>query len=314
MKRIISIILATILLVSIMTLGSFNVFATREGATSGAEGNIKWTFDETTSTLTISGEGEIVDLRSSRDWNMVELKTKKLVIGDKITRIGDWAFNYFLSLEMLDLGKVKEIGESAFQNCTSLKELKIPNSVKVIEEDAFFGDLSLKTLSFKAKATIGKYAFGSCEKLEKVDIPNVTSIGKYAFADCKKLKEVNAPKAVVKGGAFADSKKIKTVVAKELKSAALYNFDKLKSVQVNGNVGDVALFDCDKLTKLTIKGNVGDSAISNCDKLKIVNLSGTTKIGSNAFRECKNLIKIVNLNKVKTIGVDAFYNCPKLAR
>ena len=58
---------------------------------------------------------------------------------------------------------VVSIGKNAFQYCSDLLSVTIPNSVTSIETKAFFG----------------------CEYLTSVTIPNsVTSIGEYAFSHC----------------------------------------------------------------------------------------------------------------------------------
>jgi hypothetical protein len=58
---------------------------------------------------------------------------------------------------------VTNIGDRAFESCTSLISIQIPNSV----------------------TSIGDYAFCDCTSLTNLQIPNsVTSIGDGAFSDC----------------------------------------------------------------------------------------------------------------------------------
>ena len=72
---------------------------------------------------------------------------------------------------------VTSIGNYAFNSCSSLTDVTIPNSV----------------------TSIGGYAFNSCSSLTDVTIPNsVTSIGNHAFSDCSRLTSItcladNAP-------------------------------------------------------------------------------------------------------------------------
>lgn len=88
------------------------------------------------------------------------------------------------------------ICEEAFCHST-LKEIKLPDSISEIERTAFFG----------------------CRNLEKINIPrNVKKIGEYAFSYCGSLEKLNIPQSVKKIGTdripqlFQSSERINTVI------------------------------------------------------------------------------------------------------
>ncbi|MFR6424692.1 MAG: leucine-rich repeat domain-containing protein [Oscillospiraceae bacterium] len=78
---------------------------------------------------------------------------------------------------------VTSIGGSAFDNCTSLTSVTIPDSVTSIGWYAFDGCTSLTSVTIPDSVTsIGRYAFDGCTSLTSVTIPDsVTSIGDGAF-------------------------------------------------------------------------------------------------------------------------------------
>ena len=86
----------------------------------------------------------------------------------------------------LDGFPVTAIGSAAFQGCSALKNVTIPESVTSIGTLAFSNLSNLTTLSLgKGIKTIGKYAFFTCNHLPSVTIPeSVTSISDYAFENC----------------------------------------------------------------------------------------------------------------------------------
>ena len=81
---------------------------------------------------------------------------------------------------------MKTIGNGAFQECTSLKSIIIPNSVTKIGDAAFWLCDELETVTIGSSVTsIGELAFEGCSSLKSVTIPNsVKSIGREAFYDC----------------------------------------------------------------------------------------------------------------------------------
>ena len=86
----------------------------------------------------------------------------------------------------------KGIGEEAFNGCSGLTSLTIPNSVTSIGYRAFYGCSGLTSLTIPNSVTsIGENAFSGCSGLTSLTIPNsVTSIGKNAFYCCSGVKEI----------------------------------------------------------------------------------------------------------------------------
>ncbi len=84
------------------------------------------------------------------------------------------------------------IGESAFEGCTGLTAITIPEGVTTIEDWAFQGCIGLTAITFpESVTTIGEGAFYDCAGLTNVKIGNgVTAIGNRAFEWCEKLKTV----------------------------------------------------------------------------------------------------------------------------
>jgi hypothetical protein len=90
------------------------------------------------------------------------------------------------------IAPVVEIGSDAFENCTSLTSITIPNSVTSIGNFAFENCSSLTAITIPNSATsIGNCAFRYCTSLTSIAIPNsVESIGSYAFRYCTSLTYV----------------------------------------------------------------------------------------------------------------------------
>ena len=81
---------------------------------------------------------------------------------------------------------VTSIGDSAFEDCKSLKSLVIPDGITRIGYEAFCGCSSLRSVVISDSVTsIGEKAFMYCRSLTSLVIPDsVTSIGESAFYEC----------------------------------------------------------------------------------------------------------------------------------
>ena len=89
-------------------------------------------------------------------------------------------------------GHLTTIPSNAFNNCTTLQSITLPESIKLIGENAFQNCSNLANITLPdGLFSIGTYAFYRCESLESIVIPNnVTEINRYTFGECRKLSNV----------------------------------------------------------------------------------------------------------------------------
>ena len=154
--------------------------------------NVYWEFDETTSKLIISGEGDMWNYDMSDNdetndspfYNNHDIIT--VTIEDGVTSIGDFAFAYALYLRSIEIPySVTKINIAAFISCINLTSVNIPDSITAIDDGAFAACVSLRNINIPESVVyIGKEAFMGCWGITKITIPeNAKNIGNKAFSD-----------------------------------------------------------------------------------------------------------------------------------
>ena len=95
----------------------------------------------------------------------------------------------------IDGFKVASIDSCAFEDNTDLVSVRICDGVREIEWSAFEGCSSLKTITIPQSVdTIGDFAFEDCSSLTDIELPDaVTKICMFTFARCSSLKNVTFP-------------------------------------------------------------------------------------------------------------------------
>ena len=304
-KRLLSFVLAVLMIVSILPATALAANIVDSG-TCGAKGsNLTWTLDSE-GVLTISGSGDMHGYGSSgAPWYGSRSRVKSAVIADGVTSIGDDAFKGCTSLTSVTIpDSVTSIGWDAFAGCTSLTSVTIPDSVTSIGRHAFQNCTSLTSVTIPNSVTsIGMSAFDGCESLTSVTIPDsVTSIGNAAFYTCTSLTSVTIPDSVtsIDVNAFAGCTSLTSVTIPDSVTS----------------IGEWAFDGCTSLTSVTIPNSVtsiGDSAFSDCTSLTSVTIpNSVTSIRSQAFDGCRSLTSVTIPDSVTRIGDWAFNNCESL--
>lgn len=222
----------------------------------------------------------------------------RIILPSSIKEVGYSAFDGCSSLkEVGDLSHCESIGRSAFQNCISLEKVDLSACV-TIQYNAFYGCQSLINIgSISNVKNLGGWAFYEC-KIKQVDLSASVSIDNYAFYECTNLQSVgNLANATIGNYAFSSCKSLKTV---DLSSA--------KKIGVGAFSGCSALESVGDLSAIT---GIDNYVFSNCSALKAIDLSACKTIGSQAFYGCSSLTE-VNLAACQTLGTEAFRSCSKL--
>lgn len=210
-------------------------------------------------------------------------------IPETVTEIGQKAFKDASSVENVtfavntETGKVKgveKIGISAFDGCSSLQELVLPETVTEVLQGAFANEGALVKADMSRTASLKKWdkeSFKGDTALAEVVLPTaggITAIPDGAFAGCTSLtgENLKIPKNIV------------TITANAFKESGLKKLYIPNQVTM---IGASAFEACKNLEDVHISNNISiisQSTFKNCEKLKKIEIPvKVEKIGTNAF-------------------------------
>ena len=241
----------------------------------------------------------------------------------------------------------KIIGNYAFEDCTNLTSIEIPNSVTSIGSDAFYSCDKLESvyyngtiedwcnITFVSGAANPMYCAenfyiyneekAEYELLTEVVVPNsVTSIGDFAFYNCTNLTSVEIPNSVTTIGSYAFygcTNSTSVVIGDSVTSIGNYAFedcDKLTSVYYNGTIEDWCKITFESSYTANPMYCAKEFYIYNEEKAEyellteVVIPDSVTELQDYAFYGFDCLTSIEIPDSIEAIGIGAFCGCSNL--
>ena len=301
---------------------------------------IKWSFDESTGKLSITGSGRMEDFETKKmvyaskvymnviagaPWYSYRDKVKSVDIAEGITYIGSNAFKNFTLLNSVTLpDSLANIAYSAFNGCSNLSQINIDSENKFyfsegnclisIYDSTLVLGCSTSVIPNYVKV-IGSGAFLNNSQLKSIALPDgLIKIGKSAFEGCTSLSEIDIPESVYKMDATAfygcNALPVENAIRYAGNWAVGVADNKCKTYIIRENtIGLSGTFSfCSNLESICLPEGlkyIDDGAFSGCTSLSDISIAESViKISSTAFKGCKKLPKKNNVLYAGNWAVD----------
>ena len=148
------------------------------------------------------------------------------------------------------------IGDAAFANCKSLNSIILPENIVSIGDSSFIS-CPLSNITIPINTTkVGASAFRNCSKLGQIKIlGNIETIDEHAFENCFSLQGIELPQSITTIGisAFKNCTSLQSVIFAERCNLTKIAGD-LSNSQTYPQNG--VFYNCTSLTSITIPANV----------------------------------------------------------
>ena len=201
---------------------------------------------------------------------------------------------------------VTEIPAGALKDCSEVTEIRIPESVRYIGDDAFAGCVGLKKILLPSRMEL---RWSELRRIGLTDEFVRTALvqGDWLVAGCVLLAYVGDPNVseltvpdgieIIEGEVFA----------------GLYNLQKIHFCGTEKEIGAFAFRDCTYLDDVVMPDSVevlGEGAFSGCSYIFDFDMgNGVREIKESAFEGCQTIENLVCSTNLQDVGSRAFANC-----
>ena len=296
--RLLALLLAFVMTFSLLPTVTW---AADNDCSAAGDGSVTWKYDADTTTLTISGTGAMKDYASVNvtPWNSYKAKTKTIIIGEGVTRVGNSAFAAHTALTSVSLpATLESIGQKAFMATRNLAAIDIPAKVSTIETGVFMGCPG-KTFNFSEDENTVLQKI--LKDFEIGTVPNAPTKAKI-------MCNVTSESA---GSELAVPKIIKANTDGTVR-AAFYGKDARVEVYVTGKSGTDTGAVTSKLNVTTFKDTSTNTTAVDTARTVVVG-EGVTELCDQCFSGYKQLESVTLPSTMKRLNSSAFSSCSKLA-
>ena len=245
-------------------------------------------------------------------------KIKYISIPNSVTSIGESAFSCCSGLTSITIpSSVTKIGNGTFYRCTNLASVSLSHGLDSIGSNNFYSDdkgafedcTSLTSINIPNSVRyIGKNAFSSCSGLTSITIPNsVTKIENGTFKNCTRLTSVNL------------SNGLESIGSNYYGEGVFEGCTSLTSINIPNSVTKIqngTFKNCTRLTSVNLSNGLesigsnyyGEGVFEGCTSLTSINIpNSVTSIRMRAFSGCSGLNSVaVHWQRPLRIDRDVF--------
>lgn len=232
---------------------------------------------------------------------------------------------------------VKSIAMQAFFWCSSLKSIRIPDTITYIGQFAFNHCYSLETITLPDNATFSPDAFNDCPSLKEINISennvhyknidgiiydkDMTQLHRSVPLSSVKKLVVPSTVKVISWHAFNGSDIEEIILPNGLTTIEHRTFSEsaIKNIIIPETVTTIkssAFSRCKNLAEVILPKNLttlDGSAFSQCSALKTITLpEGITTLAESMFSQCTSLETIENIENITYFDTAALSSCPAL--